>query len=381
MTPGAVTVGAALSLTGRFAVQGRRARRGLALWAEDVNATGGLTVPDRGGRAPVRLVVYDDASRSGTAIERVERLILDDRVDLLIGPYSSALVLAVAPVAEQHRRVLWNHGGSSDTIDASGFRYVVTLLSPAGAYFVGLLDMVRATAPADGRVAILHGVRGTFPRAVAEGARAHALEAGFEVVLEAPYPPTEGGFAELAHQVASCRPDVVLGVGTTEADVAFARALVAADVRAPAVGLVAAGIDGFRDALGPAAGGVFGPSQWEPGVRHRSDVGPTSEQFVARFRARFGVEPDYPAAQAYAAGLIAGRCIDVAGTLGDDALLGVARELTLTTFYGAFRLDPQTGRQVGHQLVVGQWQGGARRIVWPPPLAESSPMLPPSRGS
>ncbi len=380
MTAGVVTVGAALSLSGRFAVQGQQARRGLTLWAEDVDAAGGLAVRELGARVTVRLLVHDDQSRTGAAAALAERLIVDDRVDLLVGPYSSALALAAAPVTERHRKVLWNHGGSSNAIDDAGFRYIVNLLAPAGKYFVGLLDMVRAAAPAARRVAILHGARGTFPRAVSAGAEAHAARVGFELVLTASYPPTEDGFADLVARVIASRPDVILGVGTTDADLAFARALVAAGARASAIGMVAASIEHFGEVLGPTAHGFFGPSQWEPGVRHRPELGPTSAEFVARFRARFGAEPDYPASQAYAAGLVAQRCVEIAGTLDDDAVLGAARDLALTTFYGDFRLDPMTGRQVGHRLVVVQWHGRARRIVWPPTVAEARPELPPSPG-
>jgi branched-chain amino acid transport system substrate-binding protein len=388
-----------LSLTGRFAVQGKQARRGLTLWADDLNAAGGLAVRAQGGTIPIRLLVHDDTSHSASAAALAERLVSPssaERVDLLLGPYSSVLALAVAPIAERHRRVLWNHGGSSDAIDEQGFRYVVTVLSPAGRYFAPMLDLVRASAPTARRLAILHGARGTFPRAVAAGAEAHALALGFNLVLSATYPESEapaspplprtggGGrgegadFAALAGQVAAQRPDLILGVGTTEADLAFARALGPGRAGAHAVGLVAAPIEHFGQVLGSAAHGFFGPSQWEPGVRYRPDLGPTSAQFAQRFRDRFGVEADYPAAQAYATGLIAQRCVEIAGTLDDEALLRVARSLSLTTFYGQFRLDPTTGRQVGHDLVVVQWQGPTRRIVWPPSIAEAAPEIPPA---
>jgi branched-chain amino acid transport system substrate-binding protein len=185
-------------------------------------------------------------------------------------------------------------------------------------------------------------------------------------------------FPGIIEQVAASRPDLILGVGTTEADLAFARALGRGRARAQVVGLVAAPIEHFGAVLGPGAHGIFGPSQWEPGVRYRPDLGPTSQQFTDRFRGRFNAEPDYPAAQAYAAGLIAQRCVEIAGTLDDEALLRVARALNLTTFYGDFRLDPTTGRQVGHDLVVVQWQGANRRIVWPPAIAEAAPEIPPS---
>jgi branched-chain amino acid transport system substrate-binding protein len=365
-------VGAVLSLSGRFANQGEQARRGLVLWAEAVGTAGGLPVQDPGGSSSVELLVYDDESRSGPAASGTERLIVEDRVDLLVGPYSSVLTLAAAPVAERHHKVLWNHGGSTDAVAQRGFRFVVSLLSPASRYFVAVLEMMLTLQPAARRIALLYGAGGTFPRSVIGGAEAWARERGFEVVFNAPYAAGPAGAASQVAELASHRPDVILGAGTTEADLEFARQLKAQGVRARLIGLVAAPIRLFEQALGLDADGFVGPSQWEPTVRLRPEIGPTSAEFVARFRRRFGTEPDYPAAQAYAAGLVAQRCVELAGTLQDEPLRAAADRLTLTTFYGDFRLHPETGRQIGHRLVVIQWQGRSKPIVWPPEVAEAS---------
>ena len=373
---GLITAGVGLSLTGRFLPQGQQARRGLVLWAEDVNAAGGLAVGRQGKEAAVDLVVYDDESRSRQAAALTERLIARERVDLLFGPYSSVLTLAAAPVADRHGKVLWNHGGSSDAITQGGFRQVVSVPSPASRYFVGVLQMLRATWPTARRLALVYGAGGTFPRAVIGGAEAYAQQHGFEVVFRAPYPADEDSIAALVMEVVACQPDLILGAGTTEADLQFARRLKTAGVRATLIGLVAASIKLFGETLGAEVEGFIGPSQWEPGVGYQPDVGPTSKQFVARFRARFGAVPDYPAAQAYAAGLVVQRCVETAGTLRDAALREVARGLTLTTFYGAFRLDQATGEQAGHALVVVQWQDRVKRVVWPPGLAVARPQLP-----
>ena len=109
-----------------------------------------------------------------------------------------------------------------------------------------------------------------------------------------------------------------------------------------------------------------------PGTAQTSARPP--RQFSADFRARFGLEPDYPAAQAYAAGLVAARCAELAGSLDDDALRQAARALDLTTFYGRFRLDPDSGQQIGHPMVVVQWQAGRKQIVWPANLA-TAPLI------
>ena len=371
-----IKIGVALSLSGRFAAQGNQAQHGLLLWAEDANNTGGLFVRDRGEKGPVELVVHDDRSRRTSAAACFEELIVKDRADIFMGPYSSVLTLAVAPVAERYRKVMWNHGGSSDAIHRGSFRFTVSIPSPASRYFVGILEMVRALGPSSSRVALLHGRSGTFPRAVVSGAEAYAKENDLQVVLKAPYPPTPAGFASLVSRIAASQPDIILGAGRTEDDLCLARQLNAQRVGARVMGLVAAPIELFGRNLGKDAQGFFGPSQWEPSVRGQSDVGPTSAEFVARFRDRFRKKPDYPAAQAYAAGLVAQRCIEVAGTLGDEPVRRVASELAMTTFYGGFKLDAATREQIGHELVIIQWQGKVKRIVWPQEMAEAQPQIP-----
>lgn len=364
-------------MSGRFADQGEQARRGLVLWAEEVNQAGGLAKSCRSGPQPVELRIYDDGSKIDGATAGTERLIVDDRVDLLFSPYGSVLTLAAAEVAEWHGRVLWNHGGSSDALEQRGWQRVITLLSPASHYFVPVLDLAMYEARTPRRpvrtVAMLHGASGTFPRSVIVGARAHAARLGLDVVLDSPYPPlSPGALSQLVCRVAGLEPDLILGAGTTDADLAFARELRRQRVKASIVALVAAPIERFRDELGPLADGFCGPSQWEPSIRGQPDLGPSSIEFADRFRDRFGAEPDYPAAQAYAAGLVAARCAEIAGSFEDRALRQAAGTLDLSTFYGRFRLDPRSGRQVGHAMVVAQWQDGQKQIVWPAGLATAS---------
>jgi branched-chain amino acid transport system substrate-binding protein len=172
--------------------------------------------------------------------------------------------------------------------------------------------------------------------------------------------------------------DVVLAVGTIADDVELVRRLRAGP---SAVAAVAAGISLFGSTLGPGAEGILGPSQWEEGARFSVDVGPRQADAVRALRAEVlptlrpgagGV--DYPAAQAYAAGLVAMRCAEEAATTEDHAVLETVRQLRCTTFFGRFGLGGD-GRQEDHEILVVQWQEGIKRIVWPPSLAEASPIL------
>ena len=91
---------------------------------------------------------------------------------------------------------------------------------------------------------------------------------------------------------------------------------------------------------------------------------------MTRYKGIAGGEPSYPAAQAFAAGLLCARCLRECGRGEDTDQLAAAHQLSCTTLYGAFRLDPQSGLQSGHQLLIVQWQQGVRRVVWPPEQAE-----------
>ena len=126
---GAIRFGASVSVSGRYALQGRQVLAGLRAWVEAVNAGKGLRVHRAGPPAPVRLVYYDDASSPAKAAANAERLLDADAVEILIGPYGSDLTRAVLPVARWRGRLVWNHGGASDDIHLEGSRAVGILAS------------------------------------------------------------------------------------------------------------------------------------------------------------------------------------------------------------------------------------------------------------
>jgi ABC-type branched-subunit amino acid transport system substrate-binding protein len=334
-------VGLAVSLTGPLAPMGTAACRGLTLWAEE---------------ARVALLVRDDGSERTRACRAVEMFLDEAHVDLLAGPYSSGLTRAVAPLAEARRVVLWNHGGASDDVHLRGHRSVVGVLVPASRYLVPAIRRVRT-----GEVLAVHRPGSGFSAAVAWGAAQEAGRQGRPVRLQ-PYPETPQDVDVFVARVAVPPVGLVVGAGRFSDDVELARALRRRGLDVPAA-FVAAGIDAFGEALGEAADGFFGPSQWEPRAPIDSDVGPTPRDFAQRFRHRFGVAPDYPAAQAYAAGLVMRRCVETAGGTEQQALRAAAAALDLTTLLGRFRIDPVTGTQIGHDVLLVRWEDGERRVV------------------
>ena len=370
-----LTVGAALSQTGMYALQGQQALQGLRLWVEETNAQGGLFVPALREAISLQLIAYDDHSRRADVEQLIAHLIGVDRVDFLIGPYSSGLAHAAAAVAEAHQKVLWNHGGSSDAIIRQGFRWSVHLPTPASGYFAGLFACLLRDGAEAGRVAVVRRRRGTFSAEVASGIERQAERGGFAMLAPFYYPDDPRHLEGLAAALAAADPAVLIAVGRYADDVALIRTMRQMSCGITAIAAVGVPMQAFRNDLQAMADGCIGPSQWELGTAATLDVGPPSSVFSERFRQRFGHLPDYPAAQAYAAGLILQHCVRLAGTCADADLRATADRLACRTFYGDFRLDPETGEQVGHEAVLVQWQKGEKKVVWPTALAQARLML------
>jgi branched-chain amino acid transport system substrate-binding protein len=355
-------VGAAVSLSGPYARQGRMAAAGLAQAVDDTRRAGGVATAS--GPVLPRLVLLDDGGTREGLRRALDAL---GRADLLIGPYGSGLTGEAADWAGRRGRVLWNHGGSADEVEA--MPWVVSVSSPTSRYLAAVLEVL-APELAGARVMVGAGT-GSFGRAASRGAAEAADRLGLQ--LTGTVPSSE--VPEAPHT------DVLLLAGSFDEDVAVLRRLRS---RPRTVAAVAGGLGEFVAAVGRRrADGVLAPSQWEEGARFRPDFGPRTVDVVRALRFRLAprlamgadaFHVEYPAAQAYAAVVVALCCVQEAPNLDDEALLAVARSLHCTTFFGGFGLG-RDGRQADHQLVVIQWRDGVKRIVGPPGLAEEPAVL------
>ncbi len=359
---GKVTVGASLSLTGRYALQGRQAVAGLRLWAAEANAAGGIPLGP-GTRRPVRLVIHDDGSQAEGLEANLAHLLGEDGADILFGPYGSDLALRAARQAAARGRILWNHAGASDAVPAAAPQAVITGVAPASTYFVALPAFLRFADPTFDRLAILHGAAGTFGSHVAAGAAAAAREAGMRDVTTFPFTPPLPERPQVLAAARAWRPRAVICAGRFEDDVWLAarRDTLGRDLHVLAV--VAAGLAAFGTAAGAAAEGVLGPTHWEPPAPAEGDLRADIADFAASYARAYGARPEYPAALAYAMGTVLAACTERAGSLEGGALRRAAGGLDLVTCVGRFRMDPPTGRQIGYRPVLVQWQQGTKRML------------------
>jgi len=359
-----ITAGLSVSCSGRFHIQGQQALQGLLLWQSLVNAQGGIAVGVADSR-PVRLVWYDDFGQADCARTNVLRLLREDKVDILFGPYSSGLTMSVAEIAEEYRKILWNYGGSSDEIFRHGRRYLVGIASPASDYLRALPRWLAEQCPTLGRIRVLYSGRGTFAWHAARGILESALGVGRHSIHLVPLNVRWDDHETILGVLSGIAPEIVVLVGSLQDELSIMRIRDRWPATVHAVAAVAAGVSVFATELGPIADGILGPSQWEPLVASNPCViGPQPDWFLDNFERKFHQPPDYVAAGSFATGLVLTECIRRTATLDDETLRKAANDSDLNTFYGEFRIDASTGLQTGHRVQLIRWKGG-RKVVLP----------------
>ena len=357
-----VAIGLSISLTGRFRPQGQQALQGIRLWQSYINAQGGIAVRN-GEKRSVRLIWYDDHSQISFARKNVFQLLREDKIDILLGPYSSSLTMAVVETAEEYKKVLWNYGGSSDEIFRHDRRYLVGIASPASDYLRALPHWLAEEHRALHRICVLYSARGTFGWQVARGILESVLVLTGQSVELVPINFSLENYGTILPILFDIDPEVVVLAVTFPDELGIIRTRQHWPTTVRIVASVAAGLPDFSAELAQMADGVLGPSQWEPGVTFPNVTGPASNWFLESFHRQFGHAPDYIAAGSFATGLVLTECIRRAASLDDEKLRSTASSLDCDTFYGRFRIDSRTGIQTGHRVLLVRWQGGYKVVL------------------
>lgn len=359
-----IRIGASVSTTGSNGRTGLYQQEAYQLWEAQKNASGGLL-----GR-PVEMVLYDDQSDPTTGARLYERLITEDQVDLVMGPYASGVTQAVAQVTESYGYPLLVAGASANSIWESGFTRVFGVYSVAGDYFKDIVTNI-ATAQGYKTAAVIYE-DAVFPMSTGQGAVAWMQEAGIEVVVEESYPQKATDVSSVLTKIRDLDPDMLIGGSYLPDSVLIVRQAkeLGLNPRLYAFSVGAAQPD-FLDTLAEDANYVLGPSMWEPEIQTEGN-----QQFFEEYQAMFGREPDYHSATGYAGCMILEAAVTNVGSLDLDALAEEFFALKMPTILaGEYSVD-ETGKQTGHIPLTVQWQEGEKVIVAPDDLKTGDLILP-----
>jgi branched-chain amino acid transport system substrate-binding protein len=359
---GPIKIGASLSLTGTYAKLGKNQHEGYQLCQKDLNAHGGVL-----GRK-IEFVVYDDQSMPATAVRLYEKLITEDKVDGVMGPYSSPVTEAVANVTEKYKKVMVSPLAATTSIFKKNRKYIFMVISPAEVYLEGLVDM--AAKRGLKTVAVVNEDT-LFSKAAAAGAVELAKKKGLQVVYQEAYPKGNTDFSALLTKVKDTNPDVIAAATYFDDAVALTRQMRELGVNPKMYGVTGGGdLPEFYDTLKQNAEYIYGATQWEPTLPY-----PGNQEFFETYKKEFGHEPSYHSAAGYAGCLIYAEGVKRAGSLDADKVRQQLLKLETKTAFGEYKVDAD-GFQLAHKMVTFQWQGEKKVTVWPDELAKDKPKFP-----
>lgn len=357
-----IRIGASLSLTGPYAKLGNYQREGYELCLDEANQRGGVL-----GRK-VELVVYDDQSQPATGVRLYEKLITEDKVDAVMGPYSSPITEAAANVTEKYRKVMVSPLASTTSIFKKGRKYIFMVISPAEVYLEGLVEM--AARRGLKTIAIVNEDT-LFPKSSAIGTADLAKKHGMQVVLQEAYPKGNTDFSALLTKIRALNPDVIAAATYFDDAVAITRQMKELNLNPKMFGVTVGGdLPEFHDLLKQNAEYIYGASQWEATLPY-----PGQKDFLDRYRSKFKRDPVYHSAAGYAGCVIYLEAVRRAGTLDSDRVRETLLKLEMRTPFGDYKVD-QDGFQVAHKMIILQWQDGKKVTVWPDDLASGKPRYP-----
>ena len=356
-----IRIGATMSQTGTLATQGGPASNGYLLCQKDVNEKGGIL-----GRK-IEFLIYDDKSDPKVAIELYEKLITEDKVDAVMGPYGSTHTEAVAAVTEKHRMVHVSPLAATTSIWEKGRRYIFMVLPPAELFLGGLIDI--ASRNGLKTVAIIEE-DALFPKAAGKGAVELAKKQDMQVVLHETYAKGTKDFSAILAKVKAANAEVLGMAASSLGDqIVVGRQMKEQDINVKMFGIAQAVVE-FQEALGKAAEFVYGLSAWEPSLPK-----PGIKEFVDTYQKEFNKAPSYHAAGAYGGCQIFMEAARRANSLDSDKLREELLKLKITTIFSDYAVD-ERGYQTANKGLFIQWQDGQKVVVWPDGLASAKPRFP-----
>jgi branched-chain amino acid transport system substrate-binding protein len=358
-----IVLGASLSLSGIYADGGKYSLEGYQLAIDQVNAKGGVL-----GR-PLQLKYYDDQSEGATGIRLYERLIDEDKVDVIVGPYGTAITAPVTNVAEKYKMPMICPETADVAMFSRGYRYIFQALGPVQSYIYGIMSIahdrgLKKLAVVGGDVAFAHSLANAVPT-IARGF-------GQAIVYQEFYPGNTSDFSSVVEKLKNAGADAVLAMSFPNDSIGLLRQFKLSNY-APKIFYEAIGASDprFVNNLGTDVDGVYSAVSWNIAAKDPANVA-----FMKSYADAYHRPPDYHAAANFACISVVAAALKKAGAVDQEKLRDAYATLTLPTILGTYKVQPSTGIQLGYISYIIQWQSGKQVVVYPANVANGKPMVP-----
>ncbi|MCK4890344.1 MAG: amino acid ABC transporter substrate-binding protein, partial [Candidatus Aminicenantes bacterium] len=342
------------------------------LAVDTINSKGGVKVGDKTYK--LKLIFYDDRSDSSESSKMVEKLIGKDKVDFLLGPYSSGITIPDSLIARRYRIPMIEGGGASEKIFNKKNKYIFGLLPEAGEYFKSTLEYLKTVKPAPKSIAILYA-DDKFDLSVGEGTKKIAEKMGFKIEIFEKYSEGQSDFTSVLTKIKGKNPDVILVGGHTEEALNITQQLKELDVNPKMLSLtVGPSESDFRKALGKDSEFVFGVASWSTQMNFKGYIFKDTAEFINIFKNKFKYDPDYHNAAGIACVSVLKYAIEKTGSLDREKVREALVNSDLQTIYGTIKFNPNgqiNGTSIVLQILDGKvfevYPNTSKKSVYPMP--------------
>ena len=368
-----IKMGASLALTGNLSRFGLMMKNGYEMWKDEVNAKGGIKVG--GTQRKVEIVYYDDQSDNNTSAQLTEKMITQDKVQFLLGPYGSGPTFATTAIGERYDIITIATTANAANIYTRGFKNVFAILPPGVKIFNSFIDMLAAQNPKPVKVAII-APNDNFPVSVAQGAQDYAKSKGFDVVYYEIYPKEIKDLSSTILKIKDSGAEVLMGSGYLEESILTVRQLKEQRVNLKAIGFTTGPeLMDFRTNLGADANNICGVAWWMPQMTYSDPLFTTAQEYTKKYTQKFGAGLAYQGAPASMGGYLLQLAIEKTGSLETAKVREAIAAYDATTFWGPIKFDA-SGQNIAGGAVTFQIQKGEIETVWPQGAASAKAVYP-----
>jgi len=349
-------IGFGMSLTGPLAGNGKAALISMQIWAEDVNAKGGIL-----GRK-VELVYYDDQTNPSTVPSIYSKLLDVDKVDLLVSGYGTNVIAPAMPIVMQRNLTFMTLFGLNVNSKFNYDRYFQIMPAgpePALGWTQGFFDTAMTLNPKPQTIALV-GADAEYPALALEGAREQVKRTGLKLVYDKTYPPNTVDYSPIVRAIQATNPDLVFVASYPPDSAGMVRAAneIGLKTRMFGGGLVGPQFAALKTQLGPLLNGLVNYEAYAPDVATKF---PFLEQFLARYQERAvkeGVDPlgYYLPPYAYAMMQILEQSIKATGGLDQAKLADYMHKTEFDTYVGKVRFA-KNGEWAAPRMLTVQYHG------------------------
>ena len=373
-----IILGAAVSLSGKYSTNGKNTKDGYDLAVERINEMGGVKVGDKSYK--LKIVYYDDESEAARAAELTERLISQDGVRYVLGPYGSPITAAMAPVTEKHKVPMVEGNGASRSLFTKGYKYTFAVLSTSDQYLSSAVDLAAEMAQRDGidpkslKLALAMG-DDNFSQDVRAGILEAAERHGMQVAIDDKLPDAFTDMSATLTKVKALNPDVLLVSGHEKGGLTAARQIAEQRVDVRMLAMTHCDSADIIGQVGTASEYTLCASQWAPSLTYQDRWFGSAADYAKTFAARFGYEPPYQSAESTASVLTFVDAFQRAGSTDTEMLRDAIAATDFETFYGRIDFD-ETGKNIAKPMVLFQVLDGQYKVVAPTKWATSKVVYP-----